>query len=122
MPRTLGLRVSRGIWTSTNRSVDRTRTKNRRDPPWRVDHLQECREIHSTVRDTNTRGSFWSWGTEKCGFREDVPKLRGRKRDDGGVNPEDGAPAHDLHASIFEVKRLVASKYPFATRLFHIVA
>jgi len=52
---------------------------------------------------------------------EDVSEFGGGKRDYGGVNPEYGVSALDLHISIFKVKRIVTSAYPFATGLSDVV-
>ena len=56
------------------------------------------------------------------GDGEDLPKFGGGKRDDRGVDPEDSTLAHDLHVSIFEVERLVASERLFITALPDVIA
>ena len=45
-------------------------------------------------------------------LRENVSEFGGGERDNGGVNPEYGVSAQDLHVPIFKVKYIVTSVHP----------
>ena len=50
---------------------------------------------------------------EECRWRKDVSEFWGGKRDDRRMNAEYGVSAHDLHVSVFEIKRVVTSSRLF---------
>ena len=52
---------------------------------------------------------------------ENISEFWGGKRNDGGVNPEYGVSAHDLHVSILKVKRIVMNVRLCATALSDVI-